>query len=276
MSDQEVKEAATGVWGGHLAGAICRRHPSLRPIDAYRRALGEQVEIVRTPEMEAGLAFEPGLLRILARRLDVKLRRSPPKFHTELPWLRSAPDAVVQSDGALASAKWVGWYNARAWGRSESDDVPAYVMIQEHVYMAIEGTDRSHVIACVSGRAPGYWMVPFREKLWAVIRDRLEAFRAEHVERRLPPPPDGSASFDRYIREEVKQVRSHVRPATLEEIELVETLVESAALAKAADLAHQQLRACIGEDQGIETPMGVVSFKTAKNGVRTLRLPKRA
>jgi len=277
MSDQEVKERVPGRWGGHMAGAICRRHPSLRPIDAYRHAIGASEDRPRTPEMEAGLAFEPGLLRLAGQRLKQKLRRVRPTVDPARDWLRAAPDAQVQGRDELVSAKWVGFYNSRAWLGDESDRVPAYVAIQEHVYMAILGCSVSHVFATVGGRAPRYYAVPFRERLWGIVLERMEDFRHRYVEHEVPPPPDGSEAFDRFLSAEVRATRGEVRPATAEEVALCLRYRSARLAEKTAGLAlaevKQELRLAIGEWDGIETPDGVVSCRADRRGVRAVRVP---
>lgn len=279
MSDLEIRERIPGAWGGHLVGAICARHPSLRPIHAYRHALGIAEERERTPEMEAGLAFEPGLLRLAAQRLAVKLRRVRPTFWSEAAWLRAAPDAQVQGADELVSAKWVGIYNRRAWGSAESDRVPAYVAIQEHVYMGILGCSVSHVLASVGGGAPRYYAVPFRARLWEALLERCLDFRRRYVERQVPPPPDGSEAFDRYLAAEVRQVRADVRPATTEEVELCRQyrsarLAEKDAAKRLATI-KQELRLRIDGFAGIETLDGTVTCKADGRGTRSVRVPRK-
>lgn len=278
MSDLDVRERVPGAWGGHLVGALCGRHPSLRPIHAYRAAIGAPEEIERTPEMEAGLAFEPGLLRLAAQRLQAKLARVRPVFWSEASWLRAAPDARVQGRRELVSAKWVGIYNRRAWGRDESDAVPAYVAIQEHVYMGVLGDEVSHVLASIGGGAPRYFAVPFRPRLWEILLERCFDFRRRYVEPQIPPPPDGSDAFDRYLRDEVRQAKADVRPATLEEIALCRRYRDLRAEEKkaATELARvkQELRLSIAEMKGIETPDGTVTCAADRRGVRSVRVPR--
>jgi len=279
VSDLEIRERIPRAWGGHMVGAICGRHPSLRPIHAYRHALGIAEEFERTPEMAAGLAFEPGLLRLAAERLGVKLRRVRPVFWSEAAWLRAAPDAEVQGRAELVSAKWVGIYNRRAWGAAESDRVPEYVAIQEHVYMGILGSEVSHVFASVGGGAPRYYAVPFRERLWSVLVERCLDFRARYVERQVPPPPDGSDAFDRYLAAEVRQVRADVRPATTEEVELCQQYraarLDEKAAAKRLSTIKQELRLRIDGFARIETPDGTVTCKADARGTRSVRVPRK-
>ena len=279
MSDLEIRERVPGAWGGHLVGALVGRHPSLRPIHAYRAALGIAETFERTPEMAAGLAFEPGLLRLAAERLEVKLRRVRPMFWSEGAWLRAAPDAQIQGRDELVSAKWVGFYNRRAWGGDESDAVPAYVAIQEHVYMGIMGCSISHVLASLGGGAPRYFAVPFRPRLWELLIERCFDFRRRYVETETPPPPDGSSAFDRFLSAEVRQVRTDVRPATAEEIELCRSyraarIAEKEASRRLATI-KQELKLRIDGFGGIETPDGAVTCAADKRGTRSVRVPRK-
>lgn len=272
-------------YGGHAAAAVCLVHPHLRLIDVYRRRT-EKLEKEPTPEMLWGRTVEPALLDFAAEHLLEwsVVRWEEPQLFDSHPLMRAHPDGTLLSggkyDAGLVSAKFVGYHRAKYWGRSMTDKVPDYANCQEQTYMGLLGKSVSYVVASVGGRAPELWAVPYNDRIFDIAMSRIEAFEKKHVEPRVPPDPDGSDAYRRYIAENVKMKRPElIKVASEDEVhallmEYRDHRLLAERCADEAEVLEQRVRVAIGEDAGFLLPNDEkITYRADRNGKRALRVP---
>lgn len=282
--------------GGHASGAIAELHPHLKRITVYRQ-MTEALLDEDTPEKAWGRSVEPVLLKwaelkLLGEPGPVSRLSFPMKTRgTKIPFLHAAPDAVFEGNSThprgLVSAKHVGGYRARYWGKSETDRVPEYANIQETLYMGLMDESVSYVVASIGGRAPELWAVPFNPTSFDAICAMDFAFMKRHVDPRVPPEPDGSEQYKRWISDTFKMRKPELlKVATADEMYACVDAYRTARHAfDLADMEHekakQALQSRIGEYEGLDlTESGEritwrANAKPSSTGkvVRVLRVP---
>lgn len=256
--------------GGHDAGAVLRVHPHRTALDVFLDHTGQRERTAPTPEMRWGQLEEQPILDFSSEQSGrtyafVFDYRDDPRHS----WLRAKPDAVVVGESAIVSAKSVGFYNAKEWGDEDSDHVPEYAIIQEHVYMPVFDANKSYVLASIGGRPPREHVVAFDPELYGIICEATERFWKDHVLTGTPPPPDGSDKYEKFLRRKFPKDERTLRPATVDESEIafcLQALARSHSQTEhAIALAKQKLMASIGPAPGIEGGFGQITWRTSKD-----------
>lgn len=173
------------------------------------------------------------------------------------------------------------------WGDTEHDIPPYYaaqVLAQVAVAHALHGIERG-VLAAMA-RAPG-WGAP---RVWAVYelarsgrRERgmvaaVERWLERHVERGIPPQPDGSESASWTLRRMFSPVVDKVHVATPTDLERWRSWLTSrdlvAELKGRAAEEQQHLQSVMGEATVLQTEDGtpLASWRADKNGTRRWRV----
>lgn len=125
-------------------------------------------------------------------------------YHPALPWLRATPDGIATEPGDAEARRWLvqvkcpGLRQAPHWGTDERRDVPLYYLAQAAVEMAVTGLDRVDFAVLLGGQE--YFEVTVHRDL-DLEADLLDVARAfwRCVETDVPPPPDQSEAYGRYL-----------------------------------------------------------------------------
>lgn len=109
----------------------------------------------------------------------------------DTPWMRASPDGLIVSPTGeqLGGCEWKrpSAYTAADW---TDDEYPLKAHVQCVWYMRITGLRRWDLLALVGDATPMLYRVPYDEELAEVLVEEAGAFWTEHVEARVPPPPE--------------------------------------------------------------------------------------
>jgi putative phage-type endonuclease len=276
LSPEQRAIRATGIGGSEIAG-VAGLSPWVRPIDIWQRKLGI-AEDRGNFNTERGDFMEPALIAWYAKRTGRNVVRATQTFrHPKYKHVLATPDALIQaSPGApverTLEVKSPNWRTAKDWGESGTDAVPEYYVPQLIFEAACTGAANADGAAEINGDLRIY-TVPFNAQLFEVLADIAERFWVDHVIKRVPPPPDFSESYSKYLAREFPESRGYMRPAGASEEVLAEQLRAARAARIAAERAEAKIendiKAVIGEADGIEGPWGRITWRKAGDSTVT-------
>lgn len=268
--------------GGSEVAAILDLNPFMSPIDVYlAKVEGYQREV--TPDMERGTFLEDGVARWYAARTGTELREVGTLRHPSRPRIGCTPDRIFNNalgESRLLSIKVPGNWLSEEWGEPHAWRVPTGYFMQLQYEMAVCGAlglclvDYAHLAAPLNGDLQ-ILPVPGEPEIQRRMMEEAEAWWVRHVERREPPPLDGSESAKQWLRRRFPKSEKPIRTATAAEDILALELQAAEATWEAADAAYEKARQpveeAIGAAEGIEGPFGRITFRTNARGVRSLK-----
>lgn len=256
-------------------GAILGVSKFATPIDVYLDKLGELPETAPTEWMEAGNRMQRPIIDWWAERQGVAVRHGTPYVLTrsqELTRIGASLDAQVVTTGEPVDAKNIGWKNAE-WGEEGSDQIPLTYAVQLAVQMYVTRTPVAYLPVLFGGHTLVAYVLHRDLTLEAELVERAMHFWHQHVERRVPPPVDGSASWTTYLQRTFKQSTDRITRATAEQHELAvhlrTTLDQLKQVEAESDRLKNLLRSAIGEGYAIEGPNWKATWGKTADGVKT-------
>lgn len=135
------------------------------------------------------------------QRSGLKARATP---HTiirdaEYPFLFASPDALVTSDGVDDEGLEIK--TASEWKHGDwTNEVPLDYQVQCQHYLSVTGRKRWHVAALIGGQKLVCATIERNEAFISTIRKALVDWWHDHVEKKVPPPVDGSESTSETIK----------------------------------------------------------------------------
>lgn len=248
--------ADIGKHGGHDAVALIGAHPFLKPIDIYRKHTeGWQQE--QTERMEEGVVFEPAILDLYKRRTGAELLPGGVVQHATVPWAVATLDSRANRDGEtrVVDAKHPSIYTIRDWSE-DSESPPIYIAGQMTWYLGITGMAHADVPTYFGGSAFRIYSVAFDAELFAMMMDAVAKFRRDHLDKRVPPPPDDSEQYTKFLRTRYPESGATYLQATPDLEQWVRELREAEAARDAAasryDAAKNHIIAAIADNKGVE------------------------
>jgi predicted phage-related endonuclease len=287
LSPEQIEARRTGIGGSEVA-ALLGLHPFIGPLDVYLSKV-EGYSPPSNTDMERGSFLEDGIARWYAHREceGRELIGSPdlpmgPWVHPREPIFRCTPDRLVDLGGdamRLLSIK----CPRRAgdeWGEPGGSTVPTYAVLQlqweDYVGCALGKPldPQADLAALVEGDLRTYHVRRDTElQGWLVTKVRQ--WWAEHVEPQVPPPVDGSPGASLWLRRRFPRNTRSMVQASLEDDGLLLDLREQEraleTVEKAYALARQRVEERIGEAEGITGPLGTVTWRANKKGVRSFK-----
>lgn len=258
--------------GASEIGAVAGLSPWKTPLEVWLEKTGQAPAFAGSPQTEWGHWVEPSLrgwyVESIGRSVMVPTESL---YHRDHGFVRATPDGIVLRDNDewdyLLEAKKVGWRQAHRWGEPGSDHVPSEYLAQTQIQMAVTGLDRAEVVATIGGEPPEVWVVnrdgEFIEMLLACAVE-FWGF----VERREPPPVDGSSAWAGYIAERYPFSRDDYAKASAEdEANLAAVLAlrtELTRIEQAEGRLLNLLKASIADCAGLETSRGLLHWKPQK------------
>jgi len=300
LTPEQLELRRTGITSTDIS-AICGLNPYKSPMEVYLDKVGKSIEREDTEAMWWGREMEP----VIARRYVQGAGRCVWLAGATMgaPPVLATPDAFVhrQTRGGteVYGTVWSGLHvppdtdyglelktafsasQVRRWGHG-GDAVPEEYLVQCAWCMAVTDLDRWDIAVLLAG----YNGAEFRT--YTLARDRVleralieraEAFWRDHVEARKPPPPDGSASALRALKNLYPQDETPIAPATDTVVGLADELrlaeAEYAEAAAERERIRQELMAEVKTAEGTEGRIGDIAFKvtwkTDKRGRRVFR-----
>lgn len=302
--DEWLESRRKGI-GGSDAPAVIGEHPQKSAIQVWEeKALGVQ-PFIGNERTETGKDLEPVVLgwycqggRKWPRQGEPLAYVKPPTvYRKDTPWIRGSADAFLYyqeaigyqwdqngdvdaelllpvKPNALGEVKTHGWFGSKGYILTDEGhpliSVPPDKRIQCAWYMHLYDIDVTHLICLVDTHLKRAFTIHRDRELEAMIVDAASRFWHEHVLADIPPAPDGSEGYRRFLANRwLTQGADYVEPT--EQVEIaVEALLaikrDQKKLEKDRELAEQVIKAHIGDNEGIRSKFGRVSWKFQPSG----------
>jgi putative phage-type endonuclease len=247
--------------------------PATVDLDPHRSRLerwAEKVGYVEPQEetrwMRMGKLVEPVIALLYEEETGRKVRRRHQMLmHPEYPFIRASLDRV--SGRRVVEIKKAR--DARAWGRSGSDDVPPHILIQVQHQLLVTGYPMADVAVLIAGDELRVYPIPADR----TIQDRLlvkELAFWDCVLTMTPPTDiDGSVAAQRYITERYPEDAGHQLIPDNEFVDLVAQYRDAVAWADVAAAEARrletQIKARMGAAALVEGPGWRITWKNAKD-----------
>lgn len=252
--------------------AIVGKNPRLSAFDAWAILTGKVSDGFPDGElpdyMQNGLDFERPILLRYAREFkaaDMVVMGDVLRMHPNIPFIGGHPDADRPVAGIVPDAKTVLPWHQYQWGPSGSDKVPAHILIQMAIYMAILGRDGAHVPTLIAGHDWRVFEISRNKKLEAALLEHAYRFWHDHVLADIPPPIKPTETAHRFLKENFPKSNNPPREAKSDEVLMAEELAGVNAkikkLKSRKDQIETVLKLTIGNAEGIEAPHFRISFK---------------
>lgn len=299
LSESQLKQRRTGISASDVA-AIIGEHPWKKPIDIYLQKTEEQQH--QEPDSEAvalGHFMERHLSNLYCDRAPEGTTRQiyePRRTvrNEDEPWIMATPDRYVWEgreklsiskrsrevmDGKashLLEVKLVGPRVMRAWStsddQSDEDAVPVYVLTQVQWQMLATGYKRVDVVALLGGTSLRTYTIHRDDSMLVYLKTICEDFWKNNVQKRVPPDPDGSVAYGRYLSTVYHSSSGSVVETDNDEV--IRAAVNYAninrqisELEKQKELEGQKLKAAIGELAALYGSWGKVGWTEGKGRI---------
>lgn len=268
LSPEAQQSRAQGIGGSEIA-AVVGVSPWQSAIDVYLRKVGEAPDIEPSHHLERGVYLEPGIIQWYRSRTGHSVRRChKPIIHRDASCVRATPDGLVYADGrgvmggrGVLEVKSPGYFASLQWGDPSdgADGVPEVYLCQAAYEMAVTSRPWADVVSLIDDDLKIYRVERDRALEDALVSAAVD-FWEQHVMPRVPPPPDGSESYDGYLRRRFTQPRGEVVDAPPLLDELAQKMRAAKEAADVADReykrARQDLEAALGDLRGIKGGFG--------------------
>jgi putative phage-type endonuclease len=241
-----------------------------RPIDIYSRVVeGKDAEV--TPAMRRGIHMEPYARLIYQEETGAKLLGPTAFDFNGRPFLRANVDDIAEREGErrVVELKTSTWRLAHMWTEEE---VPPQYLLQVQWYLRASGLERAD-LACLFG------VDDFRirtidgdKELQEMLLDAACRFWVDHVEKKIPPPPDASDSYREFLSHRFPRHQKPLLDSNLEVDALVSKLKaledRFEADSDAIEETRNQLKALIGDAEGVQGRWGKITWRNNKTSER--------
>lgn len=287
--------------GGSDVSKIVGEHPTQGPIDVWLESTGNGPHFSDNERTRGGRFLEPFVVDWFAAgspawpRTGGGLRvvKPPSVHHRDRPWQRGSADGLGYYPEAIAhlgegvdlirstirpnfllEVKTHGWLGSRGYDLDDEDNplisIPPDKRIQCAWYMALYDVDLAFLAALVDTHLRRTFAIPRDRDLEAMLLEEVDAFRRRYILTGEPPPPDGRPSYREYLRRRFKLHSAELVLSTAEVDQAVETLIEikraEKAQKKERELAEQVIKSCIGDNEGVKTLHGIVTWRSQSSG----------
>ena len=305
LSATENREAwlaarVSGLGGSEIA-AIVGEHPDKKAIDVWLdHTTGDRIDLAGD-RADVGNLLEPVILSWYAvgtpkwPRVGGSLRvvKPPTVYHRDRPWHRGSADGLAfypetiaphatDDDAVLRTGaepdhgvevKTHGWFAGRNYETAD-DGVPIEVPNDKRIqcvwYQALWEVDRWRLVALVDTHLRKTYEIHRDRELEAYLLEEADRFWRVNVLGGVPPDPDGSDSFGKYIAGRFQKHRAELLPSSPEIDAAARKLRRVCRAAKHVereqDRLEQVIKLYIGDAAGVQTAEGTITYKYRASG----------
>lgn len=276
LSPEQLAERAQGITATDIA-AIVGVHPYRSAANVWDDKLGLAPPFDGNDRTKWGNLLEPVLRDDYEERNGVRVEVHGTMQNVDREWMKATPDGLVYERNDVMPSRGLEIkchtvHLSYLYGTPGSDEVPQHELCQCEWNMAVTGLQRWDLIAFIDGQPIDY-VIDRDDDLIEMLKLRGERFMRDHVQTKIPPPPDGSEAYGRWLGARHRSdnalatlVRVDAEPEVMATVErLRELRDEIAALEHKEGIAVQTLKARIGDNAGIEWPNGKPAPKKGKN-----------
>lgn len=287
LSPEQIAMRRGGITATDVA-AIVGVHPFHRPVDVFAEKTGQAEPFEGNLRTKWGDLLEQPIRDDYERKYDVRVELHGTLRNPRAEWQMATPDGLVFPRGSQYAERGLEikchgreamWSGALVYGQPGTDEVPPHELIQCVWGMHVAGLDRWDLVSFYDG-VPNEFSISRDDELIGILVEAAERFRNDHVIAGVPPPPDGSDSWDRFQKRRwnglspdvIELGADHIaRPAIAE---LREVREQIASLELRRDAIGQTLKELIGDGAGLRwidergKPQSI-TWKRNKSGIAT-------
>lgn len=287
LSPEQLAARLEGISATDVA-AIVRCHPYSEPIDIFLAKTGQAPPRNENAPSKWGHLLEPVIRDDYEQRMRVRVEVPGTLRRRDRPWWMASPDGLVYPIGSATVDRGleikvhnadVIRFSALEYGAPGSDEVPLHELIQCQWGMGATGLERWDLVAFLGG-SPVDYAIMRDDELIEMLAEAAERFLVDHIRTGTPPDPDGSKSWDEWLKRRWKYKASDLvdvgdRPELLALIDELRDASEAEVLAeKRVASLIQRVKLEIGDGTGItwkgERPKpDKITWKQSKTWYRT-------
>ena len=202
LSTEQIALRRQGVTATDVA-ALSGCHPYRTSLNVYLDKTGAAPSFVENERVRWGNLLEPLIRQDYARRHGVDVVEPGTLTHADVPWAMATPDGVAVLGGLPVRGIEIKTHGVRVaseYGMPGTDQVPGYVLVQAMWNLYVAGLDRWDVVGFWDNQ-PHDFVIERDDELVGQLVEVAERFLVDHVRPGVPPRPDGSDQFSRYLAE---------------------------------------------------------------------------
>lgn len=271
----DIVNARKGKITASIAPAICGCDPYTDAATAFLLITG-RIERLSSDAMEWGNRLEPVVLDAMQdqhEEYQVRATQVWTEYHGAGP-LKGACGATLDAvinDTIYVEAKTSGLHSRFAdmsdWGEPGTSQVPDRVSIQAAVQFLCNPAQRLCVVPTfLGGRGFGVYEIPRPAELIEAVREQLERFKVDHLDKDLMPEPTGNDGFLEAVKmlPRVEGKTTAIDDALFRELVVAREGFDLAERAKKD--AEAKVKAALGDAEIGECGAGRVTWKKTKDG----------
>jgi putative phage-type endonuclease len=199
MSREDWLEQRRKGIGGSDAASILGLNPFSSPLSVYMDKLGLSEPTDENEAIWLGLVLEDAVAERFEDDTGMTVQRRNAIFqHPEHPWMLANIDRWIVGKNAGLEIKTTSMMNKTDF---EAGVIPPHYYCQCLHYMAVTGAAEWYLAVLVIGKGFHVMHVERSESEIAALVDAEHRFWHEHIEKQIPPPPDGSEASGKILRE---------------------------------------------------------------------------
>lgn len=250
------------------------------PIWARKRGLIPQQE--DTQEMRWGRMVQRPLAIRFSEDTGLEHEWSDRAYvHPERRYQRASVDAFLPSIAhpkAILEVKTAGLYQAGDWEPTYGEiggpgGIPDYYLSQLMWQMDAHGLPLAYLAVSIAGPDVRYYRVPYEKEVAEFLRQEVEPFWLENLIGGVEPPPGVSDDVKAFLKRRYPKEKEAIRPATDQEILLLDQYAEVRAKLKPLEDQKEELeielKKAIGDAAGLDWPRGKFTWKAQRDSMET-------
>ncbi len=197
--------------GGSDAAAIVGLNRWRSAFDVYADKLGLKPEIPDNEAMRQGRDLEQYVSERFMEATGKKVRRRNAMLqHPEHTFMTANVDRWVVGENAGLECKTTSVLNKYKFSKGE---FPPNYYVQCMHYMAVTGADRWYLAVLVLNKAFHVFVIERDEAEIQALIEAEKSFWYDHVQRQIPPAPDGSEATSELIKQLFPEARERAEVA---------------------------------------------------------------
>lgn len=249
-------------------------------LDIYLRKTGVMPPFAGNEYTEWGNRLEPLIGRKYSDTLIAVLDPGETVIRASEPWQSATPDFIAQEFGATndvaAKRRWgVECKNksarmAHLFGETGTDQVPDDVAAQCYWGMIVTDLPWWDIAVLIGGCEFRWFRLHRDAEIESSLQEIGYDFWHNNVLKGIEPPVDGSQSWSEHLKRKFAKHGEQLRDATEEEaawmLDLFALRHAKAQIEEKEELLENQIKNAIGDNAGLTSPYGRITWKAAKHG----------
>lgn len=201
LSPDQIAKRLEGITATD-ASAVLGVNPYRSIVDVWLEKRGEVVPFVGNSRTRWGNKIEPLVRADYEERTGLRIDVPGTLAHPDFPWMMCTPDGVAYDKSEPVRGLEIKDHTFRMmhmFGDPGTDEVPLWELVQCVWSMGVTGLTRWDLVAYIDNQPTDY-VIDRDDDLIDLMRERAERFLVDCVRGGATPEPDGSESFDRWLK----------------------------------------------------------------------------